>query len=136
MKALIVADTSATAARIRPGRSPTAGSPSTENASRRSRPWTRIASASMNEPMNRKMSGSAKGRKTSFAGATPAMTQATTPASAVTGSGSASVTHNTTTPARIRARLWASGLSGMGGVEKIPRGSTGSPGGSEGFRRN
>ena len=38
MKALIVADTSATAARIRPGRSPTAGSPSTENASRRSRP--------------------------------------------------------------------------------------------------
>jgi acetyl-CoA acetyltransferase len=37
MKALMVADTSATAARIRPGRSPTAGSPSTENASRRSR---------------------------------------------------------------------------------------------------
>ena len=38
MKALIVAETSATAARIRPGRSPTAGRPRTANASRRSRP--------------------------------------------------------------------------------------------------
>ena len=87
----------------------------------------------MNEPMNRKTSGSEKGRKTSFAGATPATTQATAPSSAVTGSGRASVTHSTTTPTRITARLWASGVSGMGVGEKIPRRSTGSPGGRGGF---
>jgi hypothetical protein len=115
MKALIVADTTATAARILPGRSPTAGSPRTAKAKRRSRPWTRIASASMNEPMKRKTSGSEKGRNTSLAGATPATTQAIAPARAVTGSGRASVTHRITTPTRITARLWASGVSGMGG---------------------
>ena len=82
----------------------------------------------MNDPMKRKTSGSEKGRKTSFAGATPATTQATAPSSAVTGSGRASVTHNTTTPARITARLWASGVSVMGrcknppGERRLPRG--------------
>ena len=53
--------------------------------------------------MKRKISGSANGRNTSFAGATPATTQATAPKSAVTASGSASVTQSTITRTSIGA---------------------------------
>lgn len=110
MKALIVAATAATAATMRAGRSPTAGRARTAKASLRSRRWTRIASASMNEPMKRKMSGSAKGRNTSRTGATPATVQATAPANAVTGKGRISVTQATTTAERITASDRASGV--------------------------
>ena len=108
MNALITAETVATAAMIRQGRSPTQGTPSTLYASRRSSPCTRIASARMNEPIKRNTSGSANGRKTSLAGATPAATQATAPKSAVTGSGNRSLTHSDTTATRITASAEAS----------------------------
>ena len=64
--------------------------------------------------MNRKISGSANGRNTSFAGATPATTQSTAPSSAVTASGRASVTQSTITSTRIGASVRASGESGIG----------------------
>src|SRR5262245_57242785 len=67
--------------------------------------------ARMNAPMNRNISGSANGANTSLAGATSSTTQADAPSSAVTGSGSASVTHSTTTVAMTAARRWASGES-------------------------
>ena len=66
--------------------------------------------------MNRKMSGSANGRKTSFAGATPRTTQATAPSSAVTASGRASVNQSTTTQATMTASRCASGVRSMEGV--------------------
>src|SRR5262245_47857166 len=55
----------------------------------------------MNVPMNRKMSGSPNGANATAAGATPHMTAAATPRNAVTAMGMASVTHKTTTAARI-----------------------------------
>jgi hypothetical protein len=58
----------------------------------------------MNAPMKRNISGSANGAKTSRAGATSSTTHAEAPSSAVTGRGSASVTHNTTTAAMTAAR--------------------------------
>jgi hypothetical protein len=113
MKPLATTQTTATAARIRPGRSPTQGRPKTPKASRLSSPWRRIASAKRNDPINRKISGSAKGAKTSRAGATPATTQATAPARAVTASGSASVIQRITTATTITAKAWASGESSI-----------------------
>ena len=50
---------------------------------------------------------------TSFAGATPATTQATAPRSAVTASGSASVNQSTITAATMTASRCASGESSM-----------------------
>ncbi len=99
------------ARRIRVGRAPTQGSESTAYATRRSRPWRKIPRARMNAPMKRNISGSANGAKTTFAGATPSTTHAAAPSRAVTGSGSASVTHSTTTAASTAPRRWASGES-------------------------
>ncbi len=67
--------------------------------------------ARMNAPMKRNISGSAKGAKTSFAGAMPNTTHAAAPSSAVTGSGSASVTQRTTTAASTPASRCASGVT-------------------------
>ena len=79
------------------------------NAKRRSRPWKKIACASMKVPMNRKMSGSANGANASLAGATPSTTAAATPRNAVIAIGIASVTHRTTTAASTAASRWAGG---------------------------
>jgi hypothetical protein len=49
---------------------PIHGSVSTAKATRRSSPWRKMARAMMNDPMKRKISGSAYGANTSFAGAT------------------------------------------------------------------
>ena len=111
--ALAVAHTAATAASTRPGRSATPGSASTVKASRLSRPWSRIASARRNEPISRKINGSANGANTTWAGATPATTQATAPTSAVTARGRASVIHRTTTATTIAASACAWGERSM-----------------------
>ncbi len=63
--------------------------------------------------MKRKMSGSANGRNTSFAGATPKTTHAAAPSSAVTASGRASVNQSTITAATITTRFCASGVRSM-----------------------
>ncbi len=60
--------------------------------------------ARMKAPMKRNISGSANGANTSLAGATWRITQAAAPSSAVTGSGSASVTQSTTTAPSTAAR--------------------------------
>jgi len=125
MNALMAIDTTATAARIRTGRSPTQGTASTANASRRSSRWSRIASANRNDPMNRKISGSANGRNTSLTGATPHTTQAVAPSSAVTASGRASVNQSTMTAATITANRCASGVRSM--RASVPAGPRGGP---------
>ena len=73
-----------------------------------------MASASMKLPMNRKMIGSANGANAARAGATPRMIARTGPMSAVTASGSASVTQKTTIIARIPARRCAGSPTGSG----------------------
>ena len=70
---------------------PTPGSESTANAKRRSSPWRTIAWAMMKPPMKRKIVESAKAGKTSSPEATPRRTARTTPRTAVTGIGIASV---------------------------------------------
>ena len=70
-----------------------------------------MARERMNAPMKRNISGSAKGAKTSLAGATPSTTQTAAPNNAVTGSGRASVTHSTTTAPRTAARRCAAGVT-------------------------
>ena len=65
----------------------------------------------MNAPMNRNISGSANGANTSLAGATRNTTHAAAASSAVTGIGSASVTHSTITAAITAANRWASSRS-------------------------
>src|SRR5687767_9978808 len=72
----------------------------------------------MNDPMKRNISGSANGANTSRAGATRITTQAAAPMIAVTGIGSASVTHRMTTAAMIAARRCASGLRFPSGANK------------------
>ena len=101
--------------RMRLGRWPIQGRANTANANLRSSRCRKMARARMNEPMNKNISGSAKGAKTSLAGATCNTTQAAAPSSAVTGSASASVIHKTTTAAMIAASRWASGLSSGNG---------------------
>src|SRR5215207_9478068 len=98
------------AKRMREGRAPTHLIESTPKASRRSSRWRKMARAIMNDPMKRNIKGSAKGANTSFAGATLRTTHAAAPTSAVTGSGSASVIHSSTTAAITAASLCASGL--------------------------
>ena len=114
--------------RIRPGRAPTQGSASTAYATRRSRWWRKMPRERMNAPMKRKISGSAKGANTSFAGATPSTTHAAAPSSAVADSGSASLTQSTTTAPSTAARRCASGVSpGRGSSSsrrKAPRART------------
>src|SRR5829696_7099185 len=99
------------AKRMRAGRAPTHLIDKTPKASRRSSRWRKIARAIMNDPMKRNIKGSAKGANTSFAGATFSTTQAAAPTSAVTGSGSASVIHRSTTAAITAASLCASGFN-------------------------
>src|SRR5574338_1470441 len=74
---------------------------------RRSSPCTNMASASMKLPMNRKMIGSANGANAVRTGATPRSTATIGPTSAVTGSGSASVTHSTIIATSVAASLCA-----------------------------
>src|SRR5262245_60761080 len=71
------------AKRPRPRRAP---------ATRRSRPNFLNASARRKEPTNTKMTGSAYGARTAFAGATARTTHSAEASSAVAGSGIASVT--------------------------------------------
>ena len=112
-KPLASMQTTATAARMRPGCSPTPGSESTAKANRLSSRWSRIPSARMKEPIKRKISGSAKGAKTSRAGATPASTQAAAPRRAVTARGRASVIQRITTASAITASDCAWGERSM-----------------------
>jgi hypothetical protein len=100
---------------IRPGRAPTHLIESTPKARRRSRRCRKIARAMMNDPMKRNINGSANGANTSRAGATRIATHAAAPASAVTGSGSASVIHRMTTAAITAASRCASGFSAGSG---------------------
>ena len=96
--------------RMRAGLPPTSRDDSAPNAMRRSRWCTNIASASMKLPMNRKMMGSANGASAVRAGATCRTIARTGPMSAVTASGSASVTQSTT----IMARMAPSRCAGAG----------------------
>ncbi len=64
--------------------------------------------------MNTKMTGSANEAKAGRTGAIPSTTAITGPMSAVTGSGSASVTQNTMTIARMAARRCAPAGRGIG----------------------
>jgi hypothetical protein len=88
-------------------------------------PWKKIACASMNVPMKRKMRGSANGANASFAGATRSTTAAATPRNAVIAMGIASLTQRTTTAART------AGEAVRGRLERERR----EPDGGEGERR-
>jgi hypothetical protein len=113
------------AKRMRAGRAPTHLIDSTPKASRRSSRWRKMARAIMNDPMKRNISGSANGAKTSFAGATLKTTHPAAPSSAVTGSGSDSVIHSTTTAAITAASLCASGLRPGSGSRSSARKTAG-----------
>src|SRR5215203_6909445 len=111
IQAEMKAVTAPKAKRRRLGRAPTHLIESTPKARRRSSRWRKMARAIMNEPMKRNIRGSAKGANTSLAGATFSTTQAAAPTRAVTGSGSASVIHSSTTAAITAASLCASGFN-------------------------
>ena len=106
-----------TARRMRAGEPAMNREPSTPSATRRSSPFTVIARASRKLPRKTKMMGSANGRKTARASATPASTHNAGPSSAVAGMGMASVTQKTmtrtstaptgTSSARAACRAWA-----------------------------
>ncbi len=104
---------------------PTNRHDSAENAMRRSTPWTNIASASMNEPMNRKMIGSANGASAARAGTTPKTTASIGPRTAVTAMGKASLTHRTTTISMMAAMRCPCTVRPAIGNHSVPSNTTG-----------
>jgi hypothetical protein len=94
----------------------------------------KIARAMMNPPMNRKISGSANGTNTTRAGATPSITHAAAPKSAVTGIGSASVIHSTTTALITAASRCAAGGSSPIGASSITMNTSGASTAPDFFR--
>ena len=91
--------------KIREGLAPIHCSDKTPKANRLSRSCKKIARAKMNDPMKRNISGSAKGAKTVFAGATLSRIQREAPINAVIGIGKLSQIHKTMIAAITAARL-------------------------------
>ena len=85
------------------------GRPSSHAARRTSSPKRLSASASRNEPRNRKITGSAKGASTWRAGATPVTIASAAATSEVAGSGIASVIHQVIASASTARSRRASG---------------------------
>ena len=110
---------------MRVGRAPIIPSERTPNATRSFTRCTKRARARMKLPMNRKMVVLANGRKVSPAGATCRKMASAGPISAVTASGTASVTQNTMTRAMTAASRWPSGVSDSKGHARTSRNASG-----------
>jgi hypothetical protein len=104
------------------GLRPTQGRPRTARAMRRLRPCLTMASASRKPPRNRKMTGSAKGRRASRAGVIPMTTHKVGPSSEVAARGRASLSHQVPTSAMTASiRCAGSGREGMGRNQTVAK---------------